>query len=503
MSKRKRHPWLRWVAYCCATAGLLFAAQHAMAQTTAAIRVELVKVQQQMARAQKHYAAKEYDQAARIIAEARQSLSAVPVSREFKTKAARRKLETRLLAAESMLKEHGVPLPDLAPAQPMPDPMPDGARPLAAGPGGIRFIKDIAPLLQEKCFHCHGGDQTRGQLRLVTFEGIQRGGANGPLFRGANTANSRLLMRLRGQGDGEQMPPDDDPLSEEQIGMIEQWIAAGAPFDGGDPAAGLAELIIQFQIGKMSHEQLWAQREQLVQKNWELGMPGVQAALVETQSLRVMGTAAAAELKRIAEATEALLPEVAKLLGAPVDPPLLKGGATIYIVHRRYDYSEFGQMVEQRSLPRGSHGHWRFNGRDAYGVVLYGAEDTFSKPALLAEQYAGLTLASRGLPNWFSEGAGLAIASRLAPKDKRLEALRNNAKLVFRQPVPVERFLKSNLPPDESRLISFGFAERLMASKKSWSQLMAALQDGKDFSSAFVSAYRATPDQLLGSMRSR
>lgn len=468
--------------------GILCHPQRATGQSTAEVRAQLVAVQQEMQAAKKHFAAKKFEQAGESIGKAEQMLSNTPPSSDLATKTARKKLQISIATAKAMLDKHGVKL-----SAPNPDP--------AAPAGGISFIKEIGPLLEEKCIHCHGGDETRAMLRLVNFEGIKRGGTTGVLFEAPYTDNSRLLKRIKGEGDDERMPPDAEPFTPDQIALIEKWIAAGAPFDGGDITANIPELITQFEVENLSHEELWKQRAELVQKNWDLGMPGVTSTTFETKNIRLMSTDAAAEIERIAKAAESRLSDVAPLIGIPSDQPMLKGGSTIYVVHRRYDYSEFGQMVEQRSLPRDSHGHWRYNGRDAFGVVLYGKSDSFAKDALVAEQVAGLALASRGVPDWFAEGGGIAVAARLEPKDERILEIRNAAKKVVRSGFSIEKFLAKDLAPEDSRLIAFAFVERLMGSKKSWGQLMSSLMDGKKFGSAFVEAYRAPPEKLLVGLR--
>jgi len=503
------HPTASFLLYITCIAfviGSFCHGQQALAQSsTAEVRAQLVAVQQELQKARKYFADKKFEEAGQSIGKADQMLVDTPPGRDLGTKAARKKLQASIAAAKTMLAKQGVKVsaPVATSATPVAPRMnnEDGEMATAMDEGGISFIKQIGPILEEKCIYCHGGDESRAGLRLVNFAGIQRGGNNGVLFRAPNTNNSLLLQRIKGEGDDEQMPPDSDPLTPEQIGLIEKWIAAGAPFDGGDVTASIPKLITQFEVSNLSHEELWKQRGELVQKNWDLGMPGVTSTTFETKNIRLMSTDAAAEIEKLAKAAESRLADVAQLLGSPSDEPLLKGGSTIYVVHRRYDYSEFGQMVEQRSLPRGSHGHWKYTGRDAFGVVLYSNSDAFAKDALVAEQVAGLALAGRNVPGWFAEGGGIAVAARLEPKDARVLAIRASAKQVVGSGFSIENFLANDLAPEESRLIAFGFVERLMGSKKPWAQLMSSLKDGKKFGPAFAEAYRGPPEKLLVGLR--
>src|SRR5690606_7941400 len=81
----------------------------------------------------------------------------------------------------------------------------------------VDFTAQIAPILAEHCYECHGVEKGRGKLRMHTRALAMKGGSTGPLFEPGNSAGSYMLTRLRGEGDEDQMPLDKDPLSEDQI----------------------------------------------------------------------------------------------------------------------------------------------------------------------------------------------------------------------------------------------------------------------------------------------
>ncbi len=95
------------------------------------------------------------------------------------------------------------------------------------------FADHIAPILEASCVECHGEKKRKGRLTMHTREGLERGGANGPVWVAGNPAASPMLVRLRlPLDDEEHMPPADKPQpSAEQIALVEAWIAAGAPFE--------------------------------------------------------------------------------------------------------------------------------------------------------------------------------------------------------------------------------------------------------------------------------
>ena len=96
----------------------------------------------------------------------------------------------------------------------------------------IAFERDIWPLLSDRCLSCHGEDDQQGQLRLDARAIVFRGSKSGPLFEPGKSDASLLIKRLVGIG-GKRMPLDDDPLTDEQIGLIRSWIDQGADWPAG------------------------------------------------------------------------------------------------------------------------------------------------------------------------------------------------------------------------------------------------------------------------------
>lgn len=93
------------------------------------------------------------------------------------------------------------------------------------------FAVKILPLLQGKCFGCHGeGDETQGEFILTSRSEILRGGESGePGIVPGEPHKGTLLAAMR--WDGYEMPPkESERLSDTEIRMVEDWIAAGAPW---------------------------------------------------------------------------------------------------------------------------------------------------------------------------------------------------------------------------------------------------------------------------------
>src|SRR6266545_1681002 len=92
------------------------------------------------------------------------------------------------------------------------------------------YLRQIKPLLAEKCFTCHGALQQKGGLRLDTVKAILEGGDRRPVIVAGQSGKSRLLERVLGRGSGKRMPPADEgePLNAQQIALLKRWIDDGA-----------------------------------------------------------------------------------------------------------------------------------------------------------------------------------------------------------------------------------------------------------------------------------
>jgi uncharacterized membrane protein len=108
----------------------------------------------------------------------------------------------------------------------------DAPPPTKAPPSAEPLVyKDVvAPIFRERCVSCHGPDKTKGNLRLDSFENLQKGGKNGPELRAGDSAHSRLVERMAlPLADDEHMPPEDKPQpAAGELDVIKWWIDRGA-----------------------------------------------------------------------------------------------------------------------------------------------------------------------------------------------------------------------------------------------------------------------------------
>lgn len=91
------------------------------------------------------------------------------------------------------------------------------------------YTKQIRPVLQSRCFACHGVLKQEANLRVDSVGLMQSGGDSGSVLTSTQDAPAILLQRIAATTDDQRMPPEGEPLKAEQIESIKQWLAAGSP----------------------------------------------------------------------------------------------------------------------------------------------------------------------------------------------------------------------------------------------------------------------------------
>jgi len=97
------------------------------------------------------------------------------------------------------------------------------------------FSRDILPLLADRCFACHGPDESHRQadLRLDSREAATARRDAGAAIIPGDAGGSELLRRISSHDPAEQMPPPGGgrkPLSGEEVARLTQWVREGAPW---------------------------------------------------------------------------------------------------------------------------------------------------------------------------------------------------------------------------------------------------------------------------------
>ncbi len=96
----------------------------------------------------------------------------------------------------------------------------------------LSYHTDIKPILDQYCVECHkeGGKGTeKSGLLLDSYEATLRGTKFGPVVVAGQSVNSTLYRLVSGKADPSlRMPHNSDPLPEETVNMIRDWIDQGA-----------------------------------------------------------------------------------------------------------------------------------------------------------------------------------------------------------------------------------------------------------------------------------
>ena len=105
----------------------------------------------------------------------------------------------------------------------------------ASTQAAIDFNRDIRPILSDNCFFCHGPDseERKAGLRLDVEEDAKADLGGYRPVDVAHPEESEILLRILSSDPDDQMPPPESgkTISEEEIALLQAWIAEGATWD--------------------------------------------------------------------------------------------------------------------------------------------------------------------------------------------------------------------------------------------------------------------------------
>jgi len=122
-------------------------------------------------------------------------------------------------------------------AWPWPAPKKDSRLPLQNTSGKVDFVADVAPIIKESCFLCHGGGKGdkngEGGLLLTTRTHAMKGGDEGPCLVPFKPEESTFYTLLIHKKPNLRMPKKAKQLPPEQIDKVRRWIEQGAVWPDG------------------------------------------------------------------------------------------------------------------------------------------------------------------------------------------------------------------------------------------------------------------------------
>jgi hypothetical protein len=93
------------------------------------------------------------------------------------------------------------------------------------------IYKDVVfRILDDKCVACHNPNKQKGELVMTSFDKLVQGGENGRILEPGKAEESEMIKRVHlPLEDENHMPPEGkSQLEENEIAILEHWIALGA-----------------------------------------------------------------------------------------------------------------------------------------------------------------------------------------------------------------------------------------------------------------------------------
>ena len=97
---------------------------------------------------------------------------------------------------------------------------------MAQSEKSVLFQTDVAPLISQRCYHCHNDADAKGGLSLSRHASVKRGGDSGPPIVVGQPDQSLLIEMIA--GDDPEMPKDEPALTKAEIEVLRTWIRDGA-----------------------------------------------------------------------------------------------------------------------------------------------------------------------------------------------------------------------------------------------------------------------------------
>ena len=374
-------------------------------------------------------------------------------------------------------------------------------RPQPAKPTGketVSFGLHVAPILIENCGQCHINNNPRGNLNMASFRNLLSGGDSGPPIVPGRSGESLLFQRIKA---GE-MPPTGK-LDAKLIDIVGKWIDEGATL-AEDPRLEIQMVAAKAKSDSQTHDELISERTKRLNANWRLVMHDVESTTLTSQNFAVIGSATEDRLASISQLLESLVPEVSATLQVNSSQPLVKGNVSVFVFDKRYDFGEFGKMVEQRDFPKEISEHWGFNTIDAYAAILMARNQSPDDIKVsLTQQIAAIHTASLApdVPRWFADGVGYWAAKKIHSREDAVKSWDADAWQAARSMTQPDDFIKNQMPSDQAALVGYLFVDSLRSERARFRRLLKTMQEGNSFESSFALAFGSTPAQLFGNIR--
>lgn len=102
--------------------------------------------------------------------------------------------------------------------------------------GKIDFVKEIAPIIKDSCFKCHGGEKVKGKFNLTSKKTAFAEAESGKAILPTKPTLSKFYTSMAADKEADDlMPPIKEKArpTKEQIEKVKKWIEEGANWPDG------------------------------------------------------------------------------------------------------------------------------------------------------------------------------------------------------------------------------------------------------------------------------
>jgi hypothetical protein len=383
-----------------------------------------------------------------------------------------------------------------------PDMPAEGEKPalaVAGAEGGMKFSRDIAPILVANCGGCHNPQAPqfkRSQFSLATFEGLMKGGKAGQPVTPGNPDESLLVGRIKGEP-GPKMPPGNNRLSENAIAKIERWVKDGAKLDAGIDAtapmakyAPSAEDLRKSELARLRPEDRDKKTEATARDRLKKADPKSNPEMTASAHFLLFAEMPKDRATAMLKTMEAQHTKLSRLLSGNRESGL-NGPEKIglYVFKDRKGFSEFVRTIENQDVDANDAARSKLNVESPYVLAIdplagapepaatkkpartkKGADEPTGGPdrllaALLTEQLTAGTLAQAGKPpRWLTSGVGAWMSSAIEPKSPYYRKIRAEAYAQCKQgnwQTKAPEALGDQTKPETVRAVGFAVVEWL------------------------------------------
>ena len=398
----------------------------------------------------------------------------------------------------------------------------------------------MAPILVANCAGCHSQGRpglTRGKLDMTSFAKLMQGTPKEKVIEPEKPDESHLVLRVKGE-ETPRMPQggNNNGLSEEAIGKIEQWIKAGARLDAGlDPKAAMEtyasspEQVRRNQLARINPKDREQKVDAAGRDRWKQTNPKLTPEITHGEHFVLFSNLPKDRAANAIKVAEAQFRQLKRLLGVPATDWVEK--VSLYVFNNRKDFVEFARTIENREVDASVTSSGNLTVPQPYVVIVDPLAGKKEEPAasrrkprskrgdekeapagsdrtlagLLAENLGESTVAAQGKsPRWLAYGVGAFLASQVEPRSPYYQKLRDLAREKYSQGWPSKATEAlgegDQVSAEEIRAVGFAMVEFLMTPefRASFPAFAQGMSKGKErLDDVLKEVYRADREVFL------